>query len=1088
MKTVEGLRYKRTLYVGLGGAGACILTRLKKKILEANDQKRPEQIRFLLIDTNATELSNYHNFDASEKICIAVREPYERYTADKDKHTHEYIPSTNSASLMALERGAGQVRSNGHFAVIENQYSNKLMRIFKERADELMNIDINSAKLEKDPKVEVRVIFSLAGGTGSGTFLPISILLRAAIKHCELIAYAISPTHYERTVENSAKKTVMANGYAALAELDYMMHFGRNGLNQEKIKFNFGPDLATQQIEQKNTPFDEVYYIDKRTNMPLSDTVEYTYNERDRMFDNTADIIHIASTNIISGHTGTVDNVRQKIREGQFDVEDKFGWASGVGMAEIFLDPKESKSKEIRDAAIKCINNRIEKFDVSNPHNIGVVNKLSDLFLNKEWNESGDSNDDDRVLKKFIENSELERYCKNIVRVKKRQHRNTVELDIDLDSALVKRNTDVSTITANQLQIFISQLDLFVRRLIDGKIDIDQNNLTGTIGTNSLRFVDEVLSAIAVRLNKSIIQLSSELDQLELDFNDAEDNRRTLAIGNSPETSTSTTTQTEKPGLIRRIFGKFGAKTTTTTTTTALNAEQNIDDHGSEILVAQQKALYQLLLKERHDAAIKLLEKCVNYIVENPNSPKKVIGSFITTLNGAQEAGRELVKSSEDTAHTLEPSNRVEVFMAGIANGYKLNYNDIAEINRYAHDKTSSPESYDVFTHICEKLSNKTGGLKDYLISAIQEIDSIHGNYKTKGRQEKTDCQKKIDQLIDLSSPTMQIDGHGFGSKVKADQFYYIMTSDDEIDLDAYGLKDTLTKDSVFSSIKNKTVAGLLQYLLEQNSLDIHVQRVNVRDWKNKAVLYRVKSAVPPYFIEGVAESTLGGQTMEGCYEELKHTRPQYTPFSHKTLRDKLEGGKSVLKPHCSLAEDAAMEHWVNFLWLATQDQNIYKNEFIHFKPEPNPSYTNCKKQQGAVGVYSLESDSLGCSLTEDLSDQKKILILGKTRTEAFHKFSRYCQDILSEHKGYLDRMKHFDSCEIASQMMNLTGEDYLSAVLPEWKYMFFEDDDKKLLRQEMEYVDRRRKKINDDTNKAKQNSDIAEDHKGNGPDNNDNK
>ncbi len=76
MEKIKGLRYKRTLYVGLGGAGAKTLRKLKQKIKDANDGEIPKQIKFLIIDTNATELSNFRDFDSSEKICIAVREPY----------------------------------------------------------------------------------------------------------------------------------------------------------------------------------------------------------------------------------------------------------------------------------------------------------------------------------------------------------------------------------------------------------------------------------------------------------------------------------------------------------------------------------------------------------------------------------------------------------------------------------------------------------------------------------------------------------------------------------------------------------------------------------------------------------------------------------------------------------------------------------------------------------------------------------------------------------------------------------------------------------------------------------------------------
>lgn len=195
MKSVKDLRYKRTLFVGLGGAGAKTLRLLKEQIKNVNGGKLPGQVKFLLIDTNATDLANYRDFDCSEKVCIAVREPFQRYQHDKNTATHEFIPKQNAHSLLALERGAGQIRSNGHFAVIENQYSNKLAQVFRHAAEDLEDIDIKGETLERDPKIEVRLVFSIAGGTGSGTFLPISVLLRTAIKHCEITAYIYIQQH-----------------------------------------------------------------------------------------------------------------------------------------------------------------------------------------------------------------------------------------------------------------------------------------------------------------------------------------------------------------------------------------------------------------------------------------------------------------------------------------------------------------------------------------------------------------------------------------------------------------------------------------------------------------------------------------------------------------------------------------------------------------------------------------------------------------------------------------------------------------------------------------------------------------------------
>ena len=108
MKNVNNLRFKRTLFVGLGGAGAKTLRRLKQDIKDACGEL-PKQVKFLLVDTNATDLANYRDFDNNEKICIAVREPYQRYQHDISLATHEFIPKQNTPES-AKESKSSKVR------------------------------------------------------------------------------------------------------------------------------------------------------------------------------------------------------------------------------------------------------------------------------------------------------------------------------------------------------------------------------------------------------------------------------------------------------------------------------------------------------------------------------------------------------------------------------------------------------------------------------------------------------------------------------------------------------------------------------------------------------------------------------------------------------------------------------------------------------------------------------------------------------------------------------------------------------------------------------------------------------------------
>ena len=1028
MKKVKELRYKRTMFVGLGGAGAKTLAILKKEIKEANDGKIPNQIKFLLIDTNATDLANYKDFDCCEKVCIAVREPWARYKHDEHiptHATHEFIPKQNAHSLLALERGAGQIRSNGHFAVIENQYSNKLMRVFRETADLIEDIDIDGKTLERDPKLEVRLVFSIAGGTGSGTFLPIAMLIRAAIRHCELTAYIYSATHYEKIVENSAKASVMQNAYASLVELDYMMHYGRNALKYEPIRFTYGPE-QNQHIDQASRPFEEVYYIDKRTNLPVSESTEFVYNELKRIQENTANVMHLAATNIISAHTGTVDNVRQKIMEGQFDVGDKFAWLSGVGLAEIFLDQKNVDQVELVGAVCDILAARTKEATLSGEQI--AYDEIATNFIRKyRWNESGDEFDKDEVLRNFFTKESLKNACQKIIGTKNNQETpdiykkkiltNRSKVDYTLDDLLIEMSRpEKEKIINNELNRFTSDL---LTNLVKSLIDKDLYNEGIAVRSvdnkgSSLYVIKEILIAIRTALNVSHKQLEREKEAYELKEKEVVE-----LIENSLNNNAPTPPQRSFLGI------KFGRNNNTTPKAIGQNQPATIQNY-------QVDALQYYFLQKRIDAASELYQKCISKVEELETT----IYNWLELLKEMSIEGNKLlsvIKQREKNTSAKKEENRVEVNMIDVNDGYRLLYDCIKDelYEVYKNDNNATPIF--LFKKLCRLIQGELGTLQIYLSKGIAEIDA---NKSCK----RTECQTKVERLIDLSTPTMQVDYHGYGDQVHVDHFWYVMADCGE------DSTNNCTNDEEKKDIRDKSVGGLLKHILEQNALDQKVNLVHVPGWNNKAVLYRVDSAVPAYFVDGVCIGEAGGHTLEGCYEELKKTKRTYTPFSHETLRKKLENGITVLKPHDSTSEEMALEIWVNFQILSAH----YPNRYIRFE-----------SVKGTKGVYSILSEQLGEKHTGELSERSKVLILGDTRKDAYDTFSRYCQTLLSEYPQYNEEVDAIQNAENYEEKFIMTGEEYMELVIGEkWNQLRFAQEDPEFLQlqKEMDFIDKRRK------------------------------
>lgn len=398
-------RFKRTLYIGIGGAGIDTLTALKSKLISTVDKNTkasgnsaisgnsehslPRQIRFLCIDTNSTELLNRTAFSDDEKICVSVRDPYGRYNREKETSTFEFIPTKNAKHISALDRGAGQIRSNGHFAIIESQFLGVLTRKLRMLANDMREVTIPGETVLQDTKIEVHLVFSLCGGTGSGMFLPISLLVREAIKNCEITAYMYSPTFFVHDVEDSAKDMVVQNAYAALVELDYCMHFGYE--NNQAITYSFGPS-KNDKISMKSRPFNEVMFVDKQTFVGTNGAMEYTYLSLENAQELTAEMMLLSATDVMTAHVGVMDNVRQKVAQGQFNVRDKFGWVMGFGLSELYIKGNDVLNVSSKERTLKFLT----EFDTPNEEyagekaNIVAYNWLGELNLNETGNENDD--------------------------------------------------------------------------------------------------------------------------------------------------------------------------------------------------------------------------------------------------------------------------------------------------------------------------------------------------------------------------------------------------------------------------------------------------------------------------------------------------------------------------------------------------------------------------------------------------------------------------------------------------------------------------------------------------------------------------
>lgn len=117
-------KIKRCLYVGLGGTGMNALLHTKKMFVETYGAV-PPMIGFLGIDTDGgvykKELPSKYgmvSLSPSEQMPIKVENARDAYITSKDHFT--WVPEQNVFALTAMTKGAGQIRTNGRFALTCN--------------------------------------------------------------------------------------------------------------------------------------------------------------------------------------------------------------------------------------------------------------------------------------------------------------------------------------------------------------------------------------------------------------------------------------------------------------------------------------------------------------------------------------------------------------------------------------------------------------------------------------------------------------------------------------------------------------------------------------------------------------------------------------------------------------------------------------------------------------------------------------------------------------------------------------------------------------------------------------------------------
>jgi hypothetical protein len=346
--------FRPTVVIGLGGTGYHTLLKLKQRFVDAYGSL-PPIIKFLSIDTteNAEGTTSGETpadgtqLDHGELFVLQVNNPAGLVGNGTNPHLDEWWPP--EVPTQAIIAGAGQVRARGRLALFAR--ASEVYARIRRAVDDVRHIR-NQKQMYSDQfqvstraGVEVHIVGSLAGGTGSGTFLDVAFIARDIIgsdEQSNFTGVLLLPGIFTRY---AGVALVKPNAYGALKEIEYL----------STMKGSFQIDYGMRRIDVTRPPFDVVYLIDSineqgRTVMEQNDLVSLI---ADGMYVQIGSQIGADSAN-------AVDNIKTQIAtagrvKGRSPQYCSFGVASLVMPAfdtMIYEDAKRLVSDDLLNGAV----------------------------------------------------------------------------------------------------------------------------------------------------------------------------------------------------------------------------------------------------------------------------------------------------------------------------------------------------------------------------------------------------------------------------------------------------------------------------------------------------------------------------------------------------------------------------------------------------------------------------------------------------------------------------------------------------------------------------------------------------------------
>ncbi|HEV7506939.1 MAG TPA: tubulin-like doman-containing protein [Thermoanaerobaculia bacterium] len=269
-----------TMFVGMGGTGSRIVDRIAaraERLPNWESQLQP-LTHFVSVDTNELDQNKLIHIPPGNRLNIAAFDKarvIDGYRRSKDEQALQWLDQ-GYQPRPGYKPGAGQIRVESRLGFF--YHSPEIRERLRQLVQESLRPGI-TWRQAVPPKYNVYLVCTLAGGTGSGSFLPMAYLLQAVISELNwqprVVGNLLLSTLMLEKNAPELHPDIHANTYAALKELEHLTKLDYKQVKDEgrtSEPFVYCRDVNSAGITRVTTrPFFLSFLFDRPAHVHLSD-------------------------------------------------------------------------------------------------------------------------------------------------------------------------------------------------------------------------------------------------------------------------------------------------------------------------------------------------------------------------------------------------------------------------------------------------------------------------------------------------------------------------------------------------------------------------------------------------------------------------------------------------------------------------------------------------------------------------------------------------------------------------------------------------------------------------------------------------